>query len=980
MHASRSTRPHALRRSNDTGAPFEVLSFAEIELDLSRYQLRRDGFPVEVEPKTFDLLVYLARHAGRVVTKADIARDVWQQEYISEAVVNRVIGLIRKAIGDNARHPRHVFTVFRRGYRFASEVTVGHAAPAPITQESLRRSHIRDLAPKRARPLVGHAAERACVQERLGEVLAGETITVLVTGERGSGKTHFVEALARDAEGLGISVVHAGSRERPLPTPLAERLRTLRERGDGSPTLLVVEDADARTPDELALLAALSLGGHPLCLAVTFRDSLKNDALCDFATGARKRAATVRLNLAPLTVRDVRELAREAHRTDVDEDEAREIVRLTGGNAELVSLCMDGYVEQGRSLAPVPRAVIEAVSARIRALAPEVRSLVERAAVLGETMDPRVLAALAGSSAGVIEDLLEAAVDARFLIVRDGAVAHVHPIVREAVYTLLDATRRAELHLAAAHVIRSHTSAATEDPALLARHYGEAIAIGGAPHAAFFGERSADALARRNDHAGAVATLRRCLGWLEGEPLHHARRARLGVKLGAFEHAAGEYEAAESTLRRAHAIAWDLDDLDLRIETLLSLLSQETSAGPDEGTLEGGERALASLGEEPTTRRALLEAHLAAARHRADEHAEGPRLAMLRAESLARALGDAATLASVLARKVTFERRPSRLAARTALAEEAVAHAIRAQDARLLCSSRMALHDALLEGARVDEAREQAQLVTSLAERHGLGWPLRVRAVHAWMEGRFAETERSITESLGSTFREPANMMESYRRHQLIVLYVEQGRHKELMRVLDVKSVLDEGPSFVQRSRAARLAWEAARAQAHVELGDEATARAIVTRLGREAFPTLADDPSLFVVASHLADVLPRLGERALAEALYDMLAPYEDRLVVIGPSLACYGSLHMQLGLLARAFDAHDAACAHFERALAIHRALSASPLVARSLFELSRCHVRTPRPGGDAWLAEAKRLVETHGLVRLKKRMQAELARQSS
>jgi class 3 adenylate cyclase len=78
---------------------------------------------VVLTPKTFDVLHYLVRHAGRLVTKDELLDAVWLETAVSDGVVRMAISALRKALDDTAQTPRFIATVPRRGYRFVAAVT-----------------------------------------------------------------------------------------------------------------------------------------------------------------------------------------------------------------------------------------------------------------------------------------------------------------------------------------------------------------------------------------------------------------------------------------------------------------------------------------------------------------------------------------------------------------------------------------------------------------------------------------------------------------------------------------------------------------------------------------------------------------------------------------------------------------------------------------------------------------------------------------
>lgn len=79
--------------------------------------LERQGQPVRLEPRVMDVLVHLARRAGHAVSKDELAERVWKSQFISDETLSVTIYALRKALGDEARRPRYIQTVSRRGYR-----------------------------------------------------------------------------------------------------------------------------------------------------------------------------------------------------------------------------------------------------------------------------------------------------------------------------------------------------------------------------------------------------------------------------------------------------------------------------------------------------------------------------------------------------------------------------------------------------------------------------------------------------------------------------------------------------------------------------------------------------------------------------------------------------------------------------------------------------------------------------------------------
>jgi DNA-binding winged helix-turn-helix (wHTH) protein/TolB-like protein len=90
----------------------------------NRGLLRDGGADIHVEPLPMDVLVVLAAHQGDVVSKDQLVDVVWQGRPVSDEVITRCISLIRRALGDDAKAPRFVENVPRRGYRLMLPITL----------------------------------------------------------------------------------------------------------------------------------------------------------------------------------------------------------------------------------------------------------------------------------------------------------------------------------------------------------------------------------------------------------------------------------------------------------------------------------------------------------------------------------------------------------------------------------------------------------------------------------------------------------------------------------------------------------------------------------------------------------------------------------------------------------------------------------------------------------------------------------------
>jgi DNA-binding winged helix-turn-helix (wHTH) protein len=102
----------------------------------SRNLVARGAEEVRLEPRVMDVLVYLASRAPQSVSKDELIEHVWKRAYVSDDVLSVTIYALRKALGDEARQPRYIETIPRRGYRVIAPVRF--AVPAS-TWSRLRR-------------------------------------------------------------------------------------------------------------------------------------------------------------------------------------------------------------------------------------------------------------------------------------------------------------------------------------------------------------------------------------------------------------------------------------------------------------------------------------------------------------------------------------------------------------------------------------------------------------------------------------------------------------------------------------------------------------------------------------------------------------------------------------------------------------------------------------------------------------------------
>jgi DNA-binding winged helix-turn-helix (wHTH) protein len=109
------------------------VQFGEFTLDSAGRQLLRGSEAIHLSPKAFDVLSILIERRPTAVSKADLHELVWPGTFVADASLTMVIAEIRKALGDEAQHPRFIRTVHRFGYAFCAEPRNAEATAATVS-------------------------------------------------------------------------------------------------------------------------------------------------------------------------------------------------------------------------------------------------------------------------------------------------------------------------------------------------------------------------------------------------------------------------------------------------------------------------------------------------------------------------------------------------------------------------------------------------------------------------------------------------------------------------------------------------------------------------------------------------------------------------------------------------------------------------------------------------------------------------------
>jgi len=195
--------------SSSVRSPAAPVRFDRFELDEANASLLRDGKAVPLAPTPFAVLCALARQPGSLLTKQKLLDEVWGHQFVTESVLKTVISDLRTLLGDDARQPRFIETVSRRGYRFIATTV----AATPLIA--------RKIAAPQARSLVGRREALSQLDALWDLACSGKRSIVWVAGEPGIGKTtlieHFIANLADATCVRGQCVEQYGGGEPYLP-------------------------------------------------------------------------------------------------------------------------------------------------------------------------------------------------------------------------------------------------------------------------------------------------------------------------------------------------------------------------------------------------------------------------------------------------------------------------------------------------------------------------------------------------------------------------------------------------------------------------------------------------------------------------------------------------------------------------------------------------------------------------------------------
>jgi DNA-binding winged helix-turn-helix (wHTH) protein/tetratricopeptide (TPR) repeat protein/TolB-like protein len=305
--------------ANKAMKPEGIFRFGEFQIDALARTLRREKEFVTLNRRAFDVLLYLARNPGRVVTREELLKNAWPDTFVDENSLAQSVSALRRALEEKPGDNSYVVTLPGRGYQFVSPVQViapenlavvpdaaPVAGPGPggmiFQQQTIRTSVITEekqplsLPAPRNRSLMRLIAVLAVAATGVAGIYGWKRLhrALPLTNQAVIGTTLTPAVPRRSIAVLGFRNLSGRPEEGWISTALAEMLSTELEAGE---KLRLVSGEDiARTKLDLPLADADSLSRDTLA---RLHEDLDSDliVLGSYTAVGEKPGTRIRLDL-----------------------------------------------------------------------------------------------------------------------------------------------------------------------------------------------------------------------------------------------------------------------------------------------------------------------------------------------------------------------------------------------------------------------------------------------------------------------------------------------------------------------------------------------------------------------------------------------------------------------------------------------------------------------------------------------------------
>ncbi len=673
-----------------------------------------------------------------------------------------------------------------------------------------------------------------------------------------------------------------GIRVSPAEDPESERIRLfeavsslLSNMTAAEPALLVLDDLHWADEGTLLLLRHIARSTEPLSLLIlaTYRDTevSRTHPLALMLGELRRETTFDRIELTGLSEPDVAALLASLIGSSPPAELTRTLVAETQGNPfflEEVVRHLDeaGRLRDGRELTAdvsaedlgVPEGVREVLLRRLQRLGAPTQNALSTAAVIGSEFDADVLSRMIGSDLPGVVALLDEGVEARLIVELPdhvGQYGFPHALVHQTLYEEHTANSRALLHAAAGAALEElHPDDLEPHFADLARHYslaaerwaGNVVRYGRAA-----GERALTLLAY--EEAAREFTL--ALRALEAsDPGSGEHRAELLVLLGTACTRMGDSSRARDSFRKAAEAASSVGAGETLARAALGYGGGVgfggvwvTFAAVDEPLVAMLEEALRAPDVTGPIRVRLL-GRLAQALYWLPDRS---RTLALSAEALeaARGLGDQAAIAYALDSRHVALWGPDNLEERIEVAEEMLSLGRELGDRDIQLEAYAWLITNALETAPIDLVdryiEAHARVADELRQPYHFWYTQVVRAMRAFMQGRYEETQRLAAEAW--SHGESAHPENALQVNQVLTLFLARETAQLGMLVDGLEAYVEQSPL---------AAWRSALAMVYADVGRPDDALAQVATFAEDRFTKIPRDCVWFATIAMLTNAL----------------------------------------------------------------------------------------------------------------------------
>lgn len=998
--------------------------FGDFSLDPRTCQLHGPAGVIALEPRVFDLLAYLVRNHGRLVTKAELYQAIWSNRVVSEASLPVAMTAVRRALGDDSVGQRFVATHRGRGYRFVHPVRDAVATTQPEATATCRDRY------------VGREAERALLRDMFATSRSGRLQMLVIGGEPGIGKSRLLRQLSTEMESLetvvllgrspeeagapafwpwiqvlrhhfagsspaGIAPLLAGIEDiahllpelrariaSPVPPALGDPLQARFRLFDAiatcvdraarrNPTTILLDDIHRADEASLLLLTyiARALGDSPLLIVATYRDTGRSSLLSKTLATLAREPASRSIRLGGLGPSECALFLESIAGRAFPPSLASALHERTQGNPLfLVQLARHNTDACALDLAHLPTDLLSALALQVQDLSSSAKELLAAAAVIGTEFSLAALAEVVQADIADLMPVLEQPISCDVVVVGESPSTYRfrHALLRDALYQGIAPARRSVLHATTAQTLsRIHGDGPGRHLAVIAHHFVEAAGSGVCHDSVDFSIRAGDYAASCLAYEESADHYRRALELIDlaqgaFDELKPPLMVRLAAQLTKSGNRSGAREVFERVLGRRDGAPHLLAEAALSLAP--GVLALESGV-VDSFLIDLLGAALVRAQPHDHRTRARLLARQSQALHWSDDRSIA-RDRAIESRAIAEAAGDPESLASAIQAEWSSLHGPDHVDERYRLASDLFSRrCLGATAETTLVSHLFGVYSALEYGDCPSADTHVAafrKVAAQLRQPQGLWFATMLDAMKAQLRGDFqlaAELQARFT-ALGATAND-ANAVHSALAHATYLAYVKG----------DVAALLPAAEQIAERFPSVDV-WKAAVVWMMALLGKTDGARLRLDAFGHHWFATHRQRMDFNGTLCLLGEAAALVGDRDLAHLIYERLLPLATRHVLLGLGTLCWGSAARVLGMLAASLGHSRDAIRHLRQAVVLNDRIDARPWRAHSQVELGRLLAMGGATGHDesrALLGEALASAQLLGMTNLEDRIHA-------